>query len=414
MKICIHRGTKEIGGTCVEIESQGKRIVLDIGLPLDAEVDEISLPPVSGFEKPDKSLLGIFISHPHLDHYGLARKLLPDIPILIGPAAKRIIDSSRTFVSGGMKFSSTIDLEHMTPIKLGPFTLTPDLVDHSAYDAYALLVEADEKRLFYSGDFRGHGRKGILLDKLVGNPPKDIDVLLMEGSTLGRTGIDDHYPSETDLENRFLELLSDIKGMALLWCSGQNIDRLVTAYRACRQSGKLFIADMYTASILRDIENPNLPQPGWKGFKVYLPWGQKQRIIKKELFDFAKSFAEWRIYPEQLKTVATKSVMLFRPSMMKDLERADCLTDATLIYSLWSGYLKEDRHSKFLKWLKNNNIPLKHCHTSGHAPVSDLKRLASALNPKMLIPIHSFEPGRYHEFFDNVEMKEDGVWWDVP
>jgi len=34
MRFCIHRGTHEIGGTCVEIEAQGKRIVLDIGLPL--------------------------------------------------------------------------------------------------------------------------------------------------------------------------------------------------------------------------------------------------------------------------------------------------------------------------------------------------------------------------------------------
>jgi hypothetical protein len=36
VRVCIHRGTKEIGGTCVEIESLGQRIVLDVGLPLDA------------------------------------------------------------------------------------------------------------------------------------------------------------------------------------------------------------------------------------------------------------------------------------------------------------------------------------------------------------------------------------------
>ena len=35
MRVCIHRDTKEIGGTCVEIEPQGKRLVLDAGLPLD-------------------------------------------------------------------------------------------------------------------------------------------------------------------------------------------------------------------------------------------------------------------------------------------------------------------------------------------------------------------------------------------
>jgi ribonuclease J len=413
MKVCIHRGTKEIGGTCIEIESQGMRIVLDIGLPLDAEIDDISPPPVSGFKDPDKTLLGIFISHSHLDHYGLAGKLRPGTPILIGQAAKRIIDSSRTFVPGSVELGSTTDLEHGKTITLGPFVLTPYLVDHSAYDAYALLVEADGQRLFYSGDFRGHGRKGKLLDRLVSTPPKDVDVLLMEGSTLGRSGIDNKYPSESDLETKFLELFQSTKGMALVWCSGQNVDRLVTVYRACRQAGRQFIADMYTASVLRAIENPRLPQPGWAGFRVYLPWTQKRRIIKKELFDLAKSFAPWRIYPEQLSKEADKSVMLFRPSMRKDLEKANCLEGATLIYSLWSGYLKDDRYKRFNEWLDQNNIPLVHCHTSGHAPVSDLKRLSEALAPKMLVPIHSFEPDRYSEFFENVELKEDGQWWDI-
>lgn len=37
MRCRIHRGCHEIGGNCVEIESQGKRIVLDIGLPLKNE-----------------------------------------------------------------------------------------------------------------------------------------------------------------------------------------------------------------------------------------------------------------------------------------------------------------------------------------------------------------------------------------
>ena len=39
MRLRIHRGTKEIGGTCIEAEAQGKRLVLDVGLPLDASDD---------------------------------------------------------------------------------------------------------------------------------------------------------------------------------------------------------------------------------------------------------------------------------------------------------------------------------------------------------------------------------------
>ena len=43
MKIIIHRGTHEIGGSCVEIRSKKSRILIDIGMPLvkKAEIDLI-------------------------------------------------------------------------------------------------------------------------------------------------------------------------------------------------------------------------------------------------------------------------------------------------------------------------------------------------------------------------------------
>jgi len=37
VKACIHRGAHEIGGSLVELESDGERLVLDAGLPLDVE-----------------------------------------------------------------------------------------------------------------------------------------------------------------------------------------------------------------------------------------------------------------------------------------------------------------------------------------------------------------------------------------
>ena len=34
MRIVIRRGTHEIGGSCVELQAQGKRLLVDIGMPL--------------------------------------------------------------------------------------------------------------------------------------------------------------------------------------------------------------------------------------------------------------------------------------------------------------------------------------------------------------------------------------------
>src|SRR5262245_55764146 len=130
MRICIHRGTKEIGGTCVELESQGKRLVLDVGLPLDApDPEAFPLHSVKGFDAPHKSLLGVVLSHSHQDHYGLAHRLPEETTFLIGQAAEAILAAAALFTPAGLKLKSVKHLVDRTPIPLGPFTITPFLVD---------------------------------------------------------------------------------------------------------------------------------------------------------------------------------------------------------------------------------------------------------------------------------------------
>lgn len=413
MRICIHRGSHQIGGNCIEIESKGARLILDIGLPLDADPAEAQLP--ASFSTTNVSaILGICVSHPHVDHYGLLHKLPAGERILIGAAARRIINAASLFFGDNFDLSNTIDLTDRQEIDLHPFKITPFLMDHSAYEAFSFLVEADRRRVFYSGDFRGHGRKGKLFDRLLSSPPKDIDVLLLEGTNIDREDPDTSYPTESELERRLVELFRSAKGLVLVWCSGQNIDRIVSVFRACKKAGRQFIMDMYTASILKAIGNPRLPQPGWTGLRVYLPWTQKRRIIKKDLFDLAASFKHWRIYPEQLAREATKSVLIFRPSIMKDLEKANCLDSAEMVYSLWKGYLEDPRYFRVLKWMEEKKMPFHYCHTSGHAPFRDLKHLADAIAPKVLVPVHSFSPDLFVDYFDKVVVQEDGRWWEVP
>ena len=54
MRVRIHRGAHEIGGSCVEIEHHGKRIVLDVGRPLDGGLDaDLPLPAVPGLASGD-------------------------------------------------------------------------------------------------------------------------------------------------------------------------------------------------------------------------------------------------------------------------------------------------------------------------------------------------------------------------
>jgi ribonuclease J len=136
VRVRIHRGTREIGGTCIELESAGFRILLDLGLPLDAaDLASTPLPDVEGLAESSATLLGIVLSHGHRDHWGLIPKVSPQIPLVMGRATESIIRAAADFVPDAVMLNAAQYLEHGKPIQLGPFTVLPRLVDHSGFDA---------------------------------------------------------------------------------------------------------------------------------------------------------------------------------------------------------------------------------------------------------------------------------------
>jgi ribonuclease J len=257
MKVRILRGAHEIGGSCVEVAAaSGSRIVLDVGKPLWAGWDEIvPLPPVLGLaDGADPSLAGVVISHSHLDHYGLIDQVGSDVPLYIGKHASQVLRAAEFFSGAGITLHPTGYLTDRVPHWIGSFMVTPYLVDHSAFDAYSLLVEADGHSLFYTGDIRGHGRKRRLFERLIEDPPKPIDVLLCEGTHIRRSGDDaDAVPrSEADVELSMAQHMKDTPGAVCVISSAQNIDRLVSVYRACKRSGRTLVTDLYTASVVHE------------------------------------------------------------------------------------------------------------------------------------------------------------------
>ncbi len=412
MKVCIHRGTKEIGGTCIELEAQGRRIVLDLGLPLDCDFDTTEPPAVSGFITPDDSLLGVVISHPHQDHYGLLPKIRPEIPVIIGEAAENMLTAASFFVRSSPRFQNTIHLHDRQPLQLGPFTVTPYLVDHSAFDAYALLIEADGKRLFYTGDFRGHGRKRGLFERLLREPPPDIDVLLMEGTNVPAPGADPKTSiTENALEQQMIESFKASPGIVLVSFSPLNVDRLVTVYKAALKSGREFVGDLYAATIAKATGQDSIPKPGFPKFRVFVPQTQQGQVKRAG----TNLVTQCLINPVELTERRNRIVMLFRASMIGDLEKFPaCLEGGRLVWSLWRGYLSPDENDVLQVFRRRHQIPREIIHhTSGHATLKDLQRFAEAMAAKRIVPIHTFAGDRFDEFFPRVARRSDGESWEV-
>jgi ribonuclease J len=294
---------------------------------------------------------------------------------------------------------------------LGSFRITPFLNDHSAFDAYSFLVEAEGRTLFYTGDFRAHGRKAPLFQQLLNSGPKKMNVLLTEGTTITRVD-DKGAKSERDLEKEIARSLGETQGIALAYFSAQNIDRFVTFFKASKETGRTFVVDVYLAHILDALERKSLPSPRSDNLLVFLPKTMRQMIKATQSFELVNPYYSRRIYPEALATEGSHLTVLFRPSMRYELERADCLKGAKLLYSLWPGYL-EGGGFDLRSWCASHGVTFEIHHTSGHVAVEDLKLLVAALQPERVVPIHTFARERFPDLFSNVQLVDDGEWWDV-
>jgi ribonuclease J len=403
MRLRIHRGAAEIGGNCIEVESGEVRLLLDLGMPLRGAP---KLPCVPGLDGADASLLGVVLSHPHLDHYGLLPKVRSDLPVWLGAGAKRLLEAAAPFAPGSALSQAITTYQDRRSFEVGPFRITPYLMDHSAFDAHGLLIEAGGRRMFYSGDFRGHGRKAAVFERFVASPPGDIDVLLMEGTTVTRQ---EAPASEQDVEAQSRQVMAECHGLMLLSFSAQNIDRFVTFLRAAMQAGRILVIDAYMACLLQALAMRGLPDVNaHPGLRVYLPRTQRAMILRDRRFDLITPFPGRRIFLEEIAATPERFAMMFRASMARDLDGFD-LSGGGLIYSLWPGYLERDRID-LRAWAAGRGMSFQVIHSSGHAHPADLARMAHALNPTRLVPIHTERPEAFKALYDRVAIVEDGAW----
>ena len=393
MKISIKRGTKEIGGSAVEIISDnGQRIVVDLGLPLDAADNSHDLlPDITGLTQKTDDLLGLLISHAHQDHYGLGIHIDKSIPVYMSEESYNIMKIAYEHkLPNAFVFEKTVCFANENTFQIGDFNITPYLFDHSAYGAYGFLIEADGQRVFYSGDFRAHGRKRNLFYKFLQNHPQNIDVLLMEGSCLGRE-FSEHYEYEQDLEVKFCNFWKESSGLALVQASAQNIDRIVTIYRAAKKCRRRLVLSGYAGHILWGTKNPNLPNFTWSDVKKFSTKPQKSHEIGID--DILEN-------PQ-------KFVILLDYHIRQELKKHNAVNETTAYaYSMWSGY--KEKYQEWLNFLATKNAKVQDIHTSGHADISALKKIVASLKPKIVVPIHTFCPQEFKQMFNNTICLNDG------
>jgi len=287
-------------------------------------------------------------------------------------------------------------------------------MDHSAFDAYAFLIEGDGKRILYSGDFRGHGRKTDAYKWFLHHAPKNVDYLLLEGTMVGRAS--GREESEDDLQVRFTDLFKENK-LNLVSVSAQNIDRLVTIYKACNAAGKTLVIDPYIAGILKEVSRfarIHYPSDSFKNIRVLFPRFLTTRMINAQHQEMIYPLRKFKITKPEIDKDPGQYVMCIRPSMKYELAHMASIDGGNHIYSLWDGYLQKPYTKRFLDYLDSRGFSLQKIHSSGHADVPTLQEFVGAVQPEHIIPIHTFEGGQYKQIFkEDIVALKDGETLDI-
>lgn len=377
MTVTIHRGTHQIGGCVTELSTKTTRILIDFGSPLPGSLrqEELRLP---GVTEPGRPCHGVFFTHYHGDHMGQIGQILPSVPLWMGETTRDVAlalsrrleqvpgtDSAR--VSTALERANTF--RPGVPVMVGDIRITPLLADHSAFDAYMFLVEAESRKILHTGDFREHGPRGKALPAVLRHYVGQVEWLICEGTNLSRP--QRSAMTEFDLGKRARRLMEKHRHVFVL-CSSTNIDRIAVLSH-CAPRRRPVVCDGYQKEVLNIVEAHSGHRSSLYRFhRVILYWEGNVKLHR------------WM--EEQGFVMFVRANDRFRQWM--EPYREDCV----VLYSLWDGYLEgPNTDPRLLEFLEG--YPLVKLHTSGHAGVETIKAVCRIVSPRQgIIPIHGETP----------------------
>ena len=392
MDIIIHRGTHQIGGCVTEIRTGFASIIIDMGAPLPGSSPGETTEDVEDIVSACRKCDAVFITHYHGDHIGRIDTLRPETPLYLGKAAKEIYNIYCIRTKQDEKVNRLRAAHIYTPgqpIQIKDITVTPLLTSHSALDAYMLLIEAEGRTVLHTGDFSLHcceenrwleAVAKTLADKGIAS----VDYLICEGTML--PGQVRTSSSELDVINQIITLMKKYKKVFVL-CSSTHIDRIAEFYHHRNYHAPL-VSDMYQNDVLQYVTDTY----GKSDYFYRLPYAYTYSTKNVKLNDLMEEYG---------------FVALIRPNYWSKwmLEHYYDEADSAIVYSMWSGYLKEGpaKNEYLCDFLKPYTITA-FIHAGGHALPQEIRKFVDVVNPAHIIPVHTEYPEAMGELLPDREI----------
>lgn len=389
MNITIHGGAREIGGSCIGIQTEDCKVALDYGTKFENSSSN-SFP---------EDFDAVIISHAHLDHSGQLLSLSNKKPVIIGSKITREVTVD--LLKDMVKVQSLSDYnypffrhnankikEHWWVrdyVALPGMTISLHPAGHVA-GARMTSIHSENKDILYTGDFCVHDSE-ILEGCKTETLPKKPDVLIAE-STYGGTV---RSPRKELVDAFFAQMLSAMERKGNVLIPTFAFHRSQEMAKRIDEAMKKGVLPRYNVYLIS-----NLAKRITRHFNENTEYFTKEIQQQKHPFNYSHAKHLYRTSEiEEPAVVICTSGFGHAGASLRLLK--DWAEDEKNAVILTSGYLPPDSPLKSAmeeRKFRNNGdkisvkAEISQIELSGHADQKELTKMIEELKPKRTVLVH--------------------------
>lgn len=385
---------------------------------------------------------GVILSHSHMDHSAYINHLREDIPIYMTLESYVILEALEE--TSGTSFTDLLNLKrtfHFVPkargdgfkklqgkeakierdtqvikpyrrFEIGEVAVMFAPVDHSLPGASAHIIETSEEAMIYTGDLRFHGRRGKDTKKFVKKAKKvSPATMICEGTRINSK----ENITESDIEKKAIEIISDSKDFVVVDYPLRDLDRLVTFYNVAENTDRTLVVNLKQAYILNQLKTGDYPS--LDDVAIYIPrrrwgligdscacfngeWIPAAEIEKMDPHYIKQDYNKWEQKFLDLENTVTYEDLreepdqfIFRCDFFELKELIDIKPKKGIYIRSMTEPFDEEMlidYKKVKNWIKHFNLTLiKGMHSSGHASGPEIIEMIREIEPEKIHPIHT-------------------------
>ncbi len=416
LKICTLSGTEEVGRNCSFVEYKNQIVIIDMGFTfpdVDAYGIDYLIPNFAYLKKNKEKIIGVVITHGHLDHTGALPYILPELdfpPVYTGRFANALIKNRLKEFKIGQRVK-TIDVLKNKKFSLGNFDITFIGVTHSIPDSHSIFIETSAGNLLFSGDYK--------IDKAPANEPETdyakfreiglkTDIAFMESTNSFEVG---KCKTETEICENIEEVIAKAKGRVVVASFSSLVSRIHSIFTIAEKTNRKVVllgrSINEVVRIAREQGYINVPDKVLVSERNFKGYSDNQLLFVSTGSQGERHAALNRISLNEHNFFKIKQgdlIILSASEIPGNTLKISAMTDRLI--KLGAEILKANMQA---------------IYESGHGYQEDMKMMFEMIKPKYIIPIHGNMTLRYKNkknlvswgfSEDRVPLTEDGQMWE--